>query len=227
MAEEDTLKIIGTLLAIAAIYCLVEIVRYWHRRNTYTYKKSHLQSLHEQEYAKRAAAIGDILKHEEALFKQPPPNEDCPICFLTLPSLMTGSKYQTCCLKVICSGCIHAVNKMDGDAKCPFCRVPTPTSDVEIIEREKIRAEMDDANAIYHLGCSYYHGKYGMPQDRVKALKLWHRAGELGCVESYHNIGYAYDHGYGVERDAKKAKHFYELAAIGGIAMARYNLWVV
>ena len=172
-AAEDTLKIIGTLLVIAVIYCLVEVVRYWHRRrNTHTYscKKPHHQSQHEHEYDERAAAIEDILKHEEALFKQPPLKEECPICFLTLPSLMTGSKYQTCCLKVICSGCIHAVNKMDGNAKCPFCRVPTPKSDEEIVERTKKHIEMDDAEAIYNLGCYYYHGRLGMSKDLEKAL---------------------------------------------------------
>ena len=51
-----------------------------------------------------------------ALFQQPPLNEDCPICFLTIPSMSTGSKYKTCCGKIICSGCIHAVKMMDSDA---------------------------------------------------------------------------------------------------------------
>ena len=46
--------------------------------------------------------------HDEALFKLPP-QEDCPICFLRMPSLMTGSTYKSCCGKIICSGCIHAV----------------------------------------------------------------------------------------------------------------------
>ena len=94
-AADDTLKIIVTLLAIAVIYCLVEVVRYWRRNtHTYSYKKSHHQSQHEQEYDERAAAIEDILKHEEALFKQPPPKE--ADSFLTLPSLfVTGSKYKT------------------------------------------------------------------------------------------------------------------------------------
>ena len=98
MAEEDTMKIsiIGTLLVIAVIYCLVEVVRYWCRRNTHTCKESHPQHLHlhEQEYEKRAAAIDDILKHEEDLFKQPPQDEDCPICFLPLPSLETGMRHK-------------------------------------------------------------------------------------------------------------------------------------
>ena len=125
---------------------------------------------------------------------------------------------------IICSGCIHAVQMMDGDAKCPFCRVPIPESYEEMIEMTKKRMEVDDAEAIYTLGCCYYNGRRGLPQDLDKALELWHRAGELGSVESYHNIGYAYDHGKGAERDMKKAKHYYELAALGGDVGARYNL---
>ena len=102
--------------------------------------------------------IEDILKHKEALFNQPPPNDDCPICLSTLPSLMTGSKYQTCCGKVICSGCIHAVIIMDEYAKCPFCRSPHPKSDEEIVERTKKRVEKDDAIAIHNLGWYYHMG---------------------------------------------------------------------
>ena len=33
-------------------------------------------------------------KHDEELFKQPPPKEDCPICFLRIPTLHTGYKYH-------------------------------------------------------------------------------------------------------------------------------------
>ena len=159
-----------------------------------------------------------------ALFKQPPPNEDCPICFLTLPSLHTGRKYKTCCGQMICSGCIHAVDKMKGDSKCPFCRAPVPRSEEDLIEMNMKHVEMDDATAIYNLGCCYHDGIYGMPQNYDKALKFWHRAGELGCAESYYNIGNAYYHGNGVEMDMKQAKHFYELAAIWGYSGARYNL---
>lgn len=43
------------------------------------------------------------------LFKQPPPREDCPICFLPLPLQLTQqTKYFSCCGKVICVGCIVA-----------------------------------------------------------------------------------------------------------------------
>ena len=107
---------------------------------------------HKRDCKKRAAEIFD-----EALFKQPPLNlnEDCPICFLSLPSLHTGRKYQSCCGKMICGGCVKAV-LMDIDAKCPFCRVPVPRSDEDLIERIKKRVEMDDAEAIRSFGCCYY-----------------------------------------------------------------------
>jgi len=32
---------------------------------------------------------------DEELFKQPPQKEDCPICFLQMPSLETGYKYKS------------------------------------------------------------------------------------------------------------------------------------
>ena len=63
-----------------------------------------------------------------------------------------------------------------------------------------------------------------MPQDLAKANDLYLRAGELGCAEAYCNLGLAYDIGRGVEVDKKKAKHYYELAAMNGNFNARYNL---
>ena len=43
-------------------------------------------------------------------------------------------------------------------------------------------------------------------------------------ILQHNGIGVAYDLGEGVEVDKKKAKHYYELAAIGGDVSARYNL---
>jgi TPR repeat protein len=64
----------------------------------------------------------------------------------------------------------------------------------------------------------------GLQQDYEKSMELRLRAGELGYAALYGNIGHAYYHGEGVERDEKKAKHYYELAAIGGHVVARHNL---
>ena len=181
------------------------------------------RSKHKKACKKRAAEL-----HEEALFKQPPPEEDCPICFQRLPTLMSGKSYYGCCGKIVCKGCIYTpVYDNEGNEvadTCPFCRTPPPTSDEELIERVKKRLELNDSIAIYNRGCDYDIGKCGFPQDRGKALGLWHKAGELGYAPAYHNIGCAYDTGDGVETDKKKAKHYYELAAMQGHVKARHML---
>ena len=181
---------------------------------------------HKKACRKRAVEL-----HDEALFKQPSPPEDCPICMIPIPSLHTGSKYKACCGKFICSGCIHAPvydnlgNIIgNGGKKCPFCRTPEHTSDQEVIERAKKRVEAGDAHGMFNLGWCYCQGLYGLPQDLMKALELWHRSGELGCAKAYGNIGTAYHFGRGVNEDEKKATHNYELAAMRGHVSARYNL---
>ena len=136
---------------------------------------------------------------------------------------------MSCCGKIICSGCIHAPvydhqgNVVDNQ-KCPFCRTPKPGSNEEVMKRLKKRMESGDANAINSIGNYYMSGQGGYPQDFSKALEFYHRAGELGNAVAYYNIGRAYGTGDGVKMDAKKATHYYELAAMGGCAHARYNL---
>ena len=182
-------------------------------------KKKH-RSKHKKHCESRVAELHDI-----ELFKLPPQKEDCPICFLPLPSMNTGSKYKVCCGKDICSGCTHAVKLRDtGVGLCPFCRTPAPTLHEEMIERIKKRIEAGDANAMFTLGCFYSKGEIGLPRDLSKALELWHRAGELGYAGAYYNIGHAYYFGEGVERDQEKANHYFELAAMKGHAIARHNL---
>ena len=166
---------------------------------------------------------------DDVLLKQPPPEEDCPICLLRLPLLASGYVYKSCCGKFICCGCDYAPvydnlgNEIIED-KCPFCRTPVHESDEEYNERLQKRVEVDDAVAIFNLGCYYRNGDYGFPQDDAKAFELFIRAGELGCTDAYCNIGYAYQNGNGVESDEKKANHYYKLAAMGGDVYARYNL---
>ena len=176
---------------------------------------------HKKACKKRAAEL-----HDEKLFKQPLPNEDCPICMLRIPSLHTGSRYRACCGKTICSGCIHAVLKRDGVGLCPFCRTPGPTTDKESNEQYKKRMEVDDAEAMHGLGCDYSTGAHGLPQDYAKALELWHQAAELGNAEAYYSIGCAFDLGAKIvgERHEKKTVHYMELAAMGGHVKARHNL---
>ena len=161
---------------------------------------------------------------DEDIFKQPPPRQECPICMLPLPLDEKEMTYFACCGKSLCNGCVHAHTTADNRNLCPFCRTPASTSDEELIERIKKRVEVDDAGALTELGSYYYNGRMGLRQNHKKAMKLCLRAGELGNSKAHCNIGYAYRYGEGVKRDEAKAKYYYELAAIGGIAVPRYNL---
>jgi len=135
---------------------------------------------------------------------------------------------MSCCGKLICRGCIHSpVYDNEGNVvadTCPFCRNPAPKSDEIIMEMNERRIELNDAIAIHNRGCDYANGDRSFPQDYDKALELWHKAGELGSAEAYYNIGNAYYNGRGVEVDKNKAKHYWELAAMGGISEARHYL---
>ena len=183
-------------------------------------KKKH-RPKHKKQCERR---VGEL--HDEALLREPPPQHgDCPICELRMPSMASGRKYMTCCGKILCSGCCHAdvydnLGNTIAEEKCPFCRTPDPTSEKEVIERLKKRMEVGDAYAFYMMGAFYKEGAYGLPQDSAKAVEFWRKAGKL----AYNNIGSAYGIGNGLGRDEKMAKHYYELAAIGGDAMARCNL---
>ena len=165
---------------------------------------------------------------DEDLFKQCPPTEECPICMLPQPLDEGETNYQACCGKLICIGCSCAVKSgKDNQILCPFCRTPAPSSDGEWMERIKQRAEGNDKEAIYNLGCCYNYGRYGLRRNQRKAMKLYLRAGELGHVGAYCNIAVAYRDGEGMVRDEKKAKHYYELAAMGGDVNARHNLGIL
>jgi hypothetical protein len=185
---------------------------------------------HKKECKKRAAEL-----HDEALFKDPPSREDCPICFLPLPVDAAETLFKVCCGKTICIGCIHVMTVEDikkGKKKeeidiCAFCRTLRPSSDEEYIERLAKLMDNGNAGAFYQLAGHYASGSSGMPQNRAKANELWLKAGELGCAEAYSRLGYSYVNGMGVEADKKKAKHYWEFAAMKGDAQARHNLGVM
>ena len=181
-------------------------------------QKSH-RPQHKKECAKEL--------HDEALFKQPPLREECLICMLPLPLTNDEVKYQACCGKYLCIGCIHAAHMADDRCLCPFCRTPEVSSVGEANERLKNRVKAGDAVAMHQLGCDYRDGRYGLRNDPVKAMELWLRAGELGCAQGYGDLGNAYFTGDGVQKDLKKAKHYLELAVMGGDMVARHNLGIL
>ena len=54
------------------------------------------------------------------------------------------------------------------------------------IKLAKKRVEMKDAKAMFNLGCFHANGMYGLPQNRTKALELWH--GQRSLVTLQHII---------------------------------------
>ena len=137
---------------------------------------------HKKECKLRAAILRD-----EALFKDPPDKEDCPICFLPMPvkliccaslPLATISSvplydfaiantelaskgigtYYPCCGKSICRGCVYSFVMSGNDDKCPFCN--SDRGKIEEKDNEDLmkRVEANDAASIYLLADSYYQG---------------------------------------------------------------------
>ena len=186
---------------------------------------------------------------DAALFKDPPPKEDCPICFLPMParllscvSLPNATRssvpihdyaianeelarmdmegYYPCCGKSICRGCIHSFRESGNDHKCPFCNSDRFKTEEEDNEDLMKRMESNDAGAIYLLANLYYRGLNGIQQDWTKAMELFTKSAELGYSESHNRLGSIYYEG----GDMKKVKFHLEAAAMAGHEVARYNL---
>ena len=197
---------------------------------------------------KAACKIRAAEKRDEALFKDPPQKEDCPICFLPMPSRLiycmslppatitsvpindfaaaneelastVMEQYYSCCGKHICRGCVRSFCK-SGNNKCPFCNSNAGKTDEELVAEMMKRVEANDPTSICMLAGSYYQGLNGILQDRAKALELFTRAADLGCSKAHSSLGKIYHEG----GNMKKAKFHIEAAAMAGHEAARYNL---
>jgi len=188
-------------------------------------KKKHRKK-HKKACERRVAEL-----HEEALFKEHPPNEECPICLIPLQHGRDLSTFKSCCGKRICNGCILTmlINTRGVD-KCPFCRKIQVSTNKEHNKRMKSLIDNGNAEAHYILAGYYNSGVLGHNgendgrRDLAKANELFLKAGELGCDAAYLALGDSYRLGNGVEIDKTKAKHYYELAAMKGSVHARHNL---
>jgi tetratricopeptide (TPR) repeat protein len=199
---------------------------------------------HKKDCKQRAAELRD-----EALFKDPI-KEECPICFLPMPNELiccwslppatitsgvpiykavrrnldlaskTTKNHYTCCGKTICEGCLYSFNESGNIGTCPFCKseIAGKTNEEHIKELMK-RVKAKDANATCHLANHYYFGIMGLQQDRDKAIDLWKQAAKLGSGKAHCCLGNEYSQ----MRDLKKAKLYYEPAAMAGIDQARYQ----
>ena len=199
---------------------------------------------HKKQCKLRAAELRD-----EALFKDPPPKEDCPICFspmpvsliscVSLPAATVSSvpihdyaitnkelakegmeECFVCCGKSVCKGCIHSCRE-SGTRKCPFCNAyRCSKTNEEMADEIMKRVEANDAASICLLANYYNHGLNGYQQDLAKAIDFFTKAAELGFSEAHCQLGDIYHEG----GDLKKAKFHFGAAAMAGHELARYNL---
>jgi len=193
------------------------LVKYCNRTCQVAHRPAHKKACKE-----RLAELFD-----EKLFKQPPPNEDCPICYLRLPIDLEQSMYQSCCGKMLCYGCVHAhvvAAAITERFKCVFCRTKATSSHEEDIERIKKRVEANDALAMVNLGTYYQLGMMGLRQDNAKALELFHESAKLENHHAHFNLSVCYQNGSIVEIDTRKATYHEQRAAMAGDVQARYNL---
>jgi hypothetical protein len=169
---------------------------------------------HKKQCKQRAAELRD-----EALFKDPPPMEDCPICFLPMPNKLLScvslppatissvpindfaianevlaakatDEYYPCCGKNICAGCVYSFGQSGNDDKCPFCNSNRASkTDEEMVAEVMKRVEAQDAASIYMLAGYYYRGLQGLQQDHAKAMELLTRSARLGSHLAHYNLG--------------------------------------
>ena len=115
---------------------------------------------------------------DEALFKDPPPKEDCPICFLPMPKKIINcvslpdatissmpiydfakanvelakkemAHYYSCCGKRICKGCVYSFTQSGNIGKCHFCNADRASkTNEEVVEELMKRVAAYDAFSI-------------------------------------------------------------------------------
>ena len=209
-AEKDDIKLRKCSACYLVRYCGVKC------------QKEH-RPKHKKECKKRAAELRD-----ELLFKQPESSHfgDCPICCIPLPLDLSESVMMPCCGKLICKGCDYS-NKMreiEGrlQQSCPFCRNPSPKSQVETDKLVMKRVEANDPIALRNVGTQRYQ-----EGDHKGAFEYWTKAADLGDVLAHFQLSCLYKDGEGVEMDEKKEVHHLEQAAIGGHLGARHNLGAI
>jgi len=111
--------------------------------------------------------------YDEKLFKDHPPPEDCPICFLPLPLDDGQVTFEACCGKSICNGCIIAMNEREGAKLCAFCRTPCAQSEEEYVKR--IMKLMEKGTAII---------TYGKGYGILSACRICHKIGQRQMLGS-------------------------------------------
>lgn len=91
------------------------------------------------------------------------------------------------------------------------------------IEVLTVRAEQQDATALYKLGMHYSIGDCFAPDDK-KAAELFEKAAAQNYAPAFHEAGRAYEFGFGVPEDIEKARMYYQKGAELGNKFCKMSL---
>lgn len=153
--------------------------------------RAYNESLNATKTKEREKALKFNTRADDDELFQVPLWPDCPICSIPLPGGQSRG--------------------------CGVCSMPPENSLEEHLERLNTRIDKyNDPSAYNYLGVYYDNGNLGLPKDVAKAHALWEKGGELGSKEALGNLAGAYDEGDGVRYSTKKARYYYELAAMKG-----------
>lgn len=89
--------------------------------------------------------------------------------------------------------------------------------------KQRIAAELGDANAMFAMGEMYFYGE-GVAEDVNMALEWFLKAAEAGSADAMYELGDKYYWGEGVSEDTNKAIIWYTKAADAGYSEAMYKL---
>ncbi|SVB31714.1 uncharacterized protein METZ01_LOCUS184568, partial [marine metagenome] len=77
--------------------------------------------------------------------------------------------------------------------------------------------------AAYNLGRAYHLGTHGVRKNKIKAAEFYRIGAEANYAKAQANLGYCYETGFGVEKDAQEAAKWYKTAAVQGNRFAQMN----
>ena len=168
--------------------------------------------------------------------------EDCPVCFVPLPTDVCTSVYLDCCSRTICNACnaendraLYITNRKREkkeqppmEASCAFCRTPVPKNGETSTKRILDRVNNGDPRAMLHLSKLYKAGTDHLPKNESKSVELLQRAVDAGSIEAIGMLGLGLLSGeIGLAQDEKKGLEFILYAVRMGDLMSRHSVGMI
>jgi len=93
-------------------------------------------------------------------------------------------------------------------------------SSVSLVKKLNMNSKFE----IFEEGEDYYWPRKGKVRNFESALKLYHKAAELGHAEAQNQLGYMYSAGEGIEKDYYESIYWYLKSARQGNSKGQYSL---